>query len=82
MEKTIKTLVKINKVVNIVALVSSISGAIMHFITGNTSAAIAWTCCSLWIWNVMKTESVLEKTNALLEDLKKNALLEDLKKMK
>jgi hypothetical protein len=59
MEKTIKTLVKINKVVNIVALVSSISGAIIHFITGNTSAAIAWTCCSFWIVNVMMTERLL-----------------------
>jgi len=45
MEKITKTLTKINKVINIVALVSSISGAIMHFVTGNTSAAIAWTCC-------------------------------------
>lgn len=59
MEKTIKTLVKINKVVKIVALVSSISGAIMHFITGNTSAAIAWTCCSIWIVNVMMAERLL-----------------------
>jgi len=59
MEKTIKTLTKINKVLNIVALVSSISGAIMHFITGNTSAAIAWTCCSIWIVNVMMTERLL-----------------------
>ena len=59
MEKTIKTLVKINKVVNIVALVSSISGAIMHFITGNTSASIAWACCSLWIVNTIMTEHLL-----------------------
>ena len=59
MEKTIKTLAKINKVVNIVSLVSSISGAIIHFVTGNTSAAIAWTCCSLWIMNSMMTERLL-----------------------
>ena len=59
MEKITKTLTKINKVVNIVALVSSISGAIMHFTTGNTSAAIAWTCCSIWIVNTMMTERLL-----------------------
>jgi hypothetical protein len=59
MEKTIKTLTKINKIVNIVSLVAAISGAIMHYVTGNTSAAIAWTCCSIWIVNVMMTERLL-----------------------
>jgi|688.fasta_scaffold32774_7 hypothetical protein len=59
MEKITKTLTKINKILNIVSLVSSISGAIMHFVTGNTSASIAWTCCSIWIVNVMMTERLL-----------------------
>lgn len=72
----------IYKTFQILALVSAAGASFTSATTGNSTAAIAWTCCSLWIWNVMKTESVLEKTNALLEDLKKNALLEDLKKMK
>ena len=71
MEKITKTLTKINKVVNIVSLVVTLCSSVVSYANGNTSAAIAWTWCSIWIVNVMMTERVLEKTEALNEELKK-----------
>jgi hypothetical protein len=71
MEKTIKTLVKINKVVNIMSLVGALGSIVVTYITGNISAAIAWTCCSLWIWNVMKTERLLASAETQIEQMKK-----------
>jgi len=59
MEKITKTLTKINKVINIVALVVTLCSSVVSYANGNTSASIAWACCSLWIVNVMITERSL-----------------------
>jgi len=59
MEKTIKTITKFNKIVNIVSLVVTLCSSVVSYANGNTSASIAWACCSLWIVNTMITERLL-----------------------
>ena len=62
---------KIYKAFQILALVSAAGASFTTIISGNTTEALAWGCCFLWILNLMLTEHVLEKTKELLEDLKK-----------
>lgn len=62
---------KINKIVQIVALVASISSAIIDYIHGNNSASLAWGCCAIWITNLLVVESILKKAESLNEELKK-----------
>ena len=62
---------KIYKAFQILALISAAGASLTTIISGNTTEALAWGCCVCWILNLMLTERVLEKANALLEDLKK-----------
>ena len=61
----------IYKTFQILALVSAAGASFTSATMGNSTAAVAWGCCVCWILNLMLTERVLEKANALLEDLKK-----------
>jgi hypothetical protein len=62
---------KIYKVFQILALVSSAGASFTSATMSNSTAAIAWGCCVCWILNLMMTERVLEKAEALNEELKK-----------
>jgi hypothetical protein len=62
---------KIYKVFQILALVSSAGASFTSATMNNSTAAVAWGCCVCWILNLMMTERVLEKANALLEQMKK-----------
>jgi len=61
----------IYKTFQILALVSSAGASFTSATMNNSTAAVAWGCCVLWILNLMLTERVLEKANALLEHIKK-----------
>lgn len=61
---------KITKVVQIVALVSAVPASIISFASGRSTEGIAWGCCALWIVNTLLTESILTKTEKLVEILK------------
>jgi len=62
---------KIYKAFQILALVSSAGASFTSATMNNSTAAVAWGCCVCWILNLMMTERVLEKTEALNEELKK-----------
>jgi hypothetical protein len=62
---------KIYKAFQILALVSSAGASFTSATMGNSTEALAWGCCVCWILNLMLTERVLEKANALLEQMKK-----------
>ena len=65
MENFIKTF---NRVMRIVALVTTILASGTSFVTGNASEGIAWGCCALWVANTMLVQLQLNK---LEEKLKK-----------
>jgi hypothetical protein len=62
---------KIYKTFQILALISSAGASFTSATMSNSTAAIAWGCCVCWILNLMLTERVLEKAEALNEELKK-----------
>lgn len=62
---------KIGKIFRILGLVSSIIGAFCSIATNNSAEAFAWICCSIWIVNIMITESILKQAEELVDDLKK-----------
>lgn len=62
---------KIYKVIQISALIASTGASFTSITNNNSTAAIAWACCSLWILQLMMAERVLEKTKELLEQMKK-----------
>jgi len=61
----------IYKTFQILALISSAGASFTSATMGNSTEALAWGCCVCWILNLMLTERVLEKAEALLEQMKK-----------
>jgi hypothetical protein len=62
---------KIGKLFRMLGLVSSIIGVFYAIATNNPAEAFAWICCSIWIVNIMITESILKQAEELVKDLKK-----------
>jgi hypothetical protein len=62
---------KIGKIFRISGLVSSIIGVFYAIATNNSAEAFAWICCSIWIVNIIITESILKQAEELVNDLKK-----------
>lgn len=61
----------IYKTFQILALVSAAGASFTSATMDNSTEALAWGCCVCWIFHSMSTEHVLEKANALLEQMKK-----------
>ena len=58
MKNFIKTF---NRVMRIIALVTTILASGVSFATGDSSEGIAWGCCALWVANTMLVQIQLNK---------------------